>query len=56
VATNEEVNDDAPVETALVVDVAMAVDAEIARVAVEEQPESGGLTGAGASQDVGEGR
>jgi hypothetical protein len=48
------VNADAPVETVLVDDVAIAVDAEIARVVAEEQPESGGLTGARASQDVSE--
>jgi hypothetical protein len=49
------VNADAPVETALVDDVAIAIDAEIAKAMAEEQLESDGLTGAEAFQDGGEG-
>jgi hypothetical protein len=49
------VNAKAPVETALVGDVATAVDAGIVKISVVKRRESGGFASTGGSDDVDEG-
>jgi hypothetical protein len=58
---NKEVYDGAPIETTFAGSVEEAVDAEVATVAAEKHPESGGFASAndshsGGSRDAEEGR
>jgi hypothetical protein len=56
VATSQEVNVEAPIETVLACDVVTAADARIAKISTEKCPESGGFASAGGSDVADEGR
>jgi hypothetical protein len=55
VATSQEANVEAPIETTLVGDVALVVDARIAKISVEKCPKSGGFASARGYDDADEG-